>query len=315
MRAWRKEAQRLENLANQFKDYLVPIIPMRSEDVSIVSNAFARVNTGGTSMSEAHLAVALAYGRLPLRESLREVEAHFADLGWAVVNQGALLDLLKLRFDLDVYRADIETLLKHFYKTPRGAAAEDLKAVLTETQDYLERAIDLLADVPVLGDGALPYRYQLLLLAEVLRRLHQGRANGVTDELRTRELRTRAERWFWQTSYTEAFTGATGSTFQLALTDLERCLREGVFRLDGASIRRVGRQRWGAVRVMATTLAAAGRGQARGYGRSGPAPRGPRRPGRPQGAARARRGSFRRLDRGPPRAAEVLAPLAQEQWL
>ncbi len=240
------ESDRLEALANAFKDYPIPLIPMVTDDLSIVTRAFARVNTGGSTMSPAHLAAALAHGRIPLREELATLASEFVDEGWDVLDEGALLDLLKIRFGLDVYRSDIETLLRKL-----GAKTGDsrkLKRVLRGSRRSLRRAIDVLAAVPVLGSQALPYKFQLLVLAEVLRETSND------DE---HEVRERALRWFWQTTFTEAFTGATGSRVRSAKGELLAFLNgEAELSMEGQEVRAVSRQqRWGAVRTLGRTLA------------------------------------------------------------
>lgn len=243
-----READALERLADQFKDYHIPVIPMVSEDISVVTRAFARVNTGGTTMSEAHLAAALAYDRVPLREALADLEEHAAELGWPAIDQGAILNGLKFRFDLDVYRGHIDELLRAL-GTDSGSE-DKLFAELRDYKGWLERAFDVLQAVGLHGSGALPYRYQALLLAEGLRRAqHADR----------QEVERRAERWFWQSTFTEAFTGATGRQLRQALDALVAYL-EGAAPAphDGVAVRVEARhRRWGSVRSAGRMLALA----------------------------------------------------------
>ncbi|MBN2798329.1 MAG: DUF262 domain-containing protein [Deltaproteobacteria bacterium] len=248
-----REAEVLEQVAWAFRDYTVPVVPMLSEELSTVTTAFARVNTGGTPMSEAHLAMALAYGRVPLREELATTASLMQDLGWGVVDEGALLNLLKLRFDLDVYRADIQALLQSIRDS------EHLKAL---GHDLLEDAIAASTSLGlhgVHGGAALPYKYQLLILAEAIRRRS---ADGLAGPLPLDPV----HRWLWQTTLTEWFTGATGKTIRQSLKMLLDMLDGRPSPLEGTAVREMPhQQRWGAVRAMARVLIRCEEARRRGH--------------------------------------------------
>lgn len=100
-----------------------------------------------------------------------------------------------------------------------------------------------------MGGQALPYRFQLLLLADVMR--------GVPPRAMTAAMRAQALRWFWQTTFAEVFTGATGSTIRQQRETLDLSLRSPSRKLplEGQSVERMDRQkRWGAVRTLARLL-------------------------------------------------------------
>lgn len=245
------EATRLEDLANQFKDYPIPVIPMVTEDISVVTRAFARINTGGTKMSEAHLAAALAYAQDHghLRAEFERLEALAAAAGFPTIDQGALLNALKLRFDLDVYRTDIDELLEKIGAVQAGSARA--RSILQDLETSLLQAFDVLRSIKVCGSGSLPYRYQALLLTEALRRT-------LPIDCRL-ALLEKVQTWFWQTTFTEAFTGATGSQLRNALYDLVAWL-EGTASAphDREHVSIAPQQsRWGSVRRIGRTLALA----------------------------------------------------------
>jgi hypothetical protein len=54
-------ALQAESLANRFKDYQIPLVPLVSEDLRLVTDSFVRVNSGGKRMNESHMVRALAY--------------------------------------------------------------------------------------------------------------------------------------------------------------------------------------------------------------------------------------------------------------
>src|SRR6185437_7317855 len=54
-------AKEAENLANIFRDYIIPIVPLVTEELDIVTDAFVRINSQGKSMTEAHMLRALTH--------------------------------------------------------------------------------------------------------------------------------------------------------------------------------------------------------------------------------------------------------------
>jgi hypothetical protein len=244
-------ADRLEDLYHRFKDYAVPVIPLSTDDLDVAIHAFARINSTGQPMSEVDLVVALAYGRTRLRDRLADVASRFAERGWPIVDEAALLDLQKIRFRMDPYRADQQALLGNMGVYEPNADSH-VDALLAESSAALDAAIRALKSVHVRGAGALPYRYQLLVLADALREA------GCIDRTQDHAIREPVERWFWLTTFTELFTGATGRTITDARDELVAVLRgeRSDFALAGAVIRPVARrQRWGAVRTLGRMLA------------------------------------------------------------
>ncbi len=245
-------AERLERISNAFKDYPVPIVPLITEDLTVVTTTFGRINTSGTKMSSSHLVMALAYGSVSIRKVLTPVVERFAASGWPGLDHDLFLAYLKLRFGLDIYNASPTDLLGALVKelakrnTDRDVA---LRELIEESAGWFERAIKVFKGAAVFGSAALPYKYQLILMADALRQL------AVVEV--SESIQQRALYWFWQTTLAEVFTGATGSTIGRHGDELVAYLRGGApLSLDGESIRRVDvHKRWGSVRILARTLA------------------------------------------------------------
>ncbi|MBL8615026.1 MAG: DUF262 domain-containing protein [Deltaproteobacteria bacterium] len=257
-----READAIEALADRFQDYQVPVMRLFTSNVEDVARAFARINSGGTKMTEADLAAALAYRRLPLAQELDALASSLREAGWHDIDRGALLDLLKLRFGLDVYRSELPALLEQL-GAGRGAGADapERRARFNVIIDELSRSVWLavagLQRLGVRGSHALPYRFQLLVLAEALRRYSPpGRLGHLRTQYAMERWLPRVELWFWQTTLLERFTGATGRTIMVALDGLVGVLTGESSPYSGQAVVPSRRhQRFGAVRTRARLLA------------------------------------------------------------
>ncbi len=143
-------ARRLFDMAQRFRDYPLPILPMRSEQLEDVIEAFTRVNRGGTKMSPADLTLALAQthagGSGPgLREALEDFTERYQREGWAKLDASAVLDLLLIRHGLDVYRGDRNRLLTTLFADD-GSGRRTLDGDLEALRGGLDAAFRLLAE-------------------------------------------------------------------------------------------------------------------------------------------------------------------------
>lgn len=206
----RDAAREAERLANVFRDYIIPIVPLVTEDLNVVTDAFVRINSQGKGMSEAHMLRALAYLQIDMDRHFAEVRERLEPLGWAAVDDQVLVNVLKAQLNLDVYASDVRGV---FDKLKADRAPLDRLA------DVLVEAVEFLASIGVRGPGALPYNYQLVTLAALAAEFpRQLGIATVQDTLR---------HWFWLTTYTGFFSGATGSRIREGIQWLGDALRTG----------------------------------------------------------------------------------------
>lgn len=187
-------AEEAERVANVFKDYIIPVVPLVTENLDLVTDAFVRINSQGSAMTEAHMLRALTYLKpdIDTDKAFGRIKEALGPLGFGDVPDQVLVNSLKAIFGLDVYRASVAELNEKL-KTSEDKPLETLKNALVE-------AVTLLRDIGVRGWGALPYAYQLVTLAALA-----ARASGSL-----KERRAALERWFWRTTYAEHYTGQTG---------------------------------------------------------------------------------------------------------
>lgn len=207
----RTGAKEAERLANVFRDYIVPIVPLVTEDLNVVTDAFVRINSQGKSMGEAHMLRALTHlESIDTDKQFARVRRSLRDVGWGGLDDQVLVSVLKAQMGLDVYASDVRGVREELRKDP---------APLSHLPAALDEAIKFLASVGVRGPGALPYTYQLVTLATLAAWL----PGKLTDGLYAKRLRS----WFWRSTYTELYSGVTGSRIREVISELHAAYESG----------------------------------------------------------------------------------------
>ncbi|MDX9722256.1 MAG: DUF262 domain-containing protein [Myxococcota bacterium] len=214
--AWIK---RLEALAANLKDYEIPIIPLVTEDLAQVTKTFQRINSRGTTMSEVHMVAALTWTEhFDINHRLDEERERLARVGWQSLDPQVQLTVVKLLAGLDPMKCSVDDVSQKLRETP---------SLLTHATEALIAAASFLRDCAQLyGPRALPYTWQLALLAEQYARHSEWRSDKqakLFDGSQTFfEVRSALREWFFRTTFTEFFTSATSSVIR----DARRCLKQ-----------------------------------------------------------------------------------------
>lgn len=202
-------ARQAESLANIFKDYIIPVVPLVTEELDTVTDAFVRINSQGKGMSEAHMLRALTHLKATDTERrFAEIRGRLQDRGWGGLDEQVLVNILKAMLGLDVYTAGARRVHELLAKDPKP---------LDALGPAVEEAVDALSEVGVWGPSVLPYAYQLVALATVA-----AESPGLLSKA---DAAKRLEHWFWTTTYTELFTGATGNQIREEIVYLALWLR------------------------------------------------------------------------------------------
>jgi len=238
-RGARDLAKEAERLANVFRDYIIPIIPLVTEEIDVVTDAFVRINSQGKGMTEAHMLRALTYlGEYDTNRAFEEVRARLEPLGWGDLDDQVLVNVLKAVLGLDVYASSVRGIRDHLQQSP-----EPLRYLGT----FVEEAVEVLDKVGIAGPGSLPYAYQLVTLA-TLASLHTGK-------LCTPGFLAHLKDWFWRTTYTEYFSGSTGRRISEGIDQLDRELRGAPpLRTNAVPVKPLTEVRRGTVRSSAFLL-------------------------------------------------------------
>ncbi|RKH95287.1 DUF262 domain-containing protein [Corallococcus sp. AB038B] len=207
-----REAERAEALANAFKDYQIPIIPLVTDDLDVVTDSFVRVNNQGKPMQETHMIRALSYSSMDIREKLNQIRQRLAPLGWSELEDQVFVNTLKARWELDIYKAGPRELNDHLSRSDKNFIFDELEA-------NTRQAVQFLATCGVGGPRSLPYAYQLVAIIEALRRITRHLSPSQKEALRI---------WFWATTYTGYFTGITSNRIRDSIDDLFHILTDNL---------------------------------------------------------------------------------------
>lgn len=199
---------RAESLTNTFKDYNIPMVPIVTDDLDLVTESFQRVNSAGTDMDQVHMVSALTWtGDFDLNERMQEIQEALGQEGWQDLEEKIILNTCKAALGLDVYRSEVKAI--------REALKDDPEVLDRATSLLLAAARFLRESCNVFGPATLPYSFQITLLAEAIR---LGTRN-LQQEL-TPDLIEALQRWFWITTYTEYFAGINSTRLSLEFEHL-----------------------------------------------------------------------------------------------
>ncbi|AUX38130.1 MULTISPECIES: DUF262 domain-containing protein [Sorangium] len=202
-----QEARQLES---RFRSYVVPVVPLVSDDQELVTEAFARVNSYGQDLDEGDMAHALTLRRtFSFNDELAVISEQLSPMGFGGLDRKIIIAALKAMWDLDVYKSGAKGLKLKL-------ESQDGRDLLRAFPEIFAPVAELLRAFGVYGPGSLPYAYQLVALV---------RARHVVGEPGLRQAQPALERWFFWTSYHEHFTGMTSGQLRQEFDRVEALIR------------------------------------------------------------------------------------------
>lgn len=244
-----QEARRLES---RFRDYVVPVVPLVSDDQALVTEAFSRVNSLGQELDEGDMAHAQTLGGgFSFNDELATVTEQLSSLGWEGIERKTLIGALKAIWKLDIYKSGATGLKSKL--DPQG------REQLRRLPETFAPVAQLLQTFGVYGPGSLPYAYQLVALIRAAHELGAERLMHAAERLR---------RWFFWTTYQEHFTGMTSGQLKREFERVEALVR-GEHTLDWVGrpvVTQLSTLRPNAVRSRAAILVMAIAGDRQGGG-------------------------------------------------
>jgi hypothetical protein len=197
--------QRADALAETFRSYKLPVIPVVTDDLASATRTFERINRPGTPMSELHMVRALTWTPdFDLEERLLGVRDRLAEVGWSSLEPELILKVCKAAIGVDINVDSPDESSKRLTANP--SVIDDATNSLLRTAAWLGERCD------VLSPKIVPYRMQIVLLAEVMRLCPM--LHPVTSH--------RLHQWFWYTTYKQDASVFYGSQTNAMMEMLRR---------------------------------------------------------------------------------------------
>ncbi|MFS8066727.1 MAG: DUF262 domain-containing protein [Byssovorax sp.] len=178
-----------DEVADAFRQYKFPTVPVTSDDLELVTRTFKRVNSQHVTMTEVHMVNALTWSpQFDLSERLERMkQGTLAEVGWDELEDQAILRVCKIALDVAVYDDNSEGAGQALKKRP--LVLDEVEQQLCSTAGFLRRHCSIRTP------DLVPYAAQIVLLAAAF----EG-ARKPNEEIE-RHLRD----WLWFTTYTEMF--------------------------------------------------------------------------------------------------------------
>jgi uncharacterized protein with ParB-like and HNH nuclease domain len=199
---------RADDILMSFKNYKVPMIPMKSDDQELVTKSFERINTRGTHMSETHMLNALSYSpNFELLESLKKLQKKYLSEfdEFNEIEQSFILQLAKLQLGYSIYLKDTDKIAKKIND-------DILEKIFLGIKKFLEFTLRRYGSGNI---SVYPYKLQSIGICFAFTNYPNIDEKVLTS-------------WVNVTAYTGAF-GATARNSESALNDFLTYLKSGVF--------------------------------------------------------------------------------------
>jgi Protein of unknown function DUF262 len=216
---------RTDRLANAFRNYKIPVIPIVTNNLEDVTKAFQRINSQGTAMSDVHMVGALTYSPdFDLQSELDDAKQELAEVGWENLDRKYILATVRTFENLEISSPNAEQLSKTLKNKP--SLIKDAVSAIKRAAGFLKER----CNIP--SPAFVPYSYQSVLLADVLRNLPNELPTSISRNL---------ESWFWVTTYTSYFLGARSKEIRTALESVRAIAHGQNFELTNRTPKSVER--------------------------------------------------------------------------
>lgn len=184
---------RAERLLRSFKDYKMAVVKIGDMSLEEVAPIFERINSTGRKLTMVDLMMAATWSNgFDLSNAIKSIIGLCDDEGFRGISDTTVLRSIAASANFGLNKEDIQRL--------RSLKPDQLRAATKLCSSSLLAAVRFLRQrTPVTDMSYLPYALQLAHLAEFFR-LSPMPAPAQLDEL---------ERWFWFTSSTMYFAGAS----------------------------------------------------------------------------------------------------------
>lgn len=195
------------DLASRFKDYKIPLLSINTDDLSIATSTFQRVNTQGAKMSDFHMIHALTWTNdFDLQDELQSLKSEIlSPILWESIDDEIILKVCKGLHSLNLYKTEPKAISKLIRDEPR---------LLERAVFCVKQAAKILkTNMGIATPDFVPYAFQIIFLSIAC---ETEINNEIENDL--------IENWLWFTTYTEAFSGMSDDKVKRALSDFLKML-------------------------------------------------------------------------------------------
>jgi hypothetical protein len=184
-------AANARELFDRFKDYKVATVTLGDMALADVAPIFERINSTGTRLTIVDLMRAATWSPdFDLVDAIDSIREALGAKAFEGIERKAILRNLSAAVGGAFTVESIDDL--------RKSATEDLKTAVAATEQGYKQAVDFLSThIRIPSASVVPYSNQIVVLAEILRRLSMPNAPQWAA----------IERWFWRTGISGYFSG------------------------------------------------------------------------------------------------------------
>lgn len=157
----REHANRARALRSAFMDYLIPVVPLVTDDIETVTLTFKRINSGGTPMKESDMLRALAWTEtFDLSDHMARAREPLQPLGWGEAEDDTLMKVIAMVANQDATRVDVERLAAAIVCDP--SVVQRAGVLLASAAEVFRKVLGIKTP------KALPYQQVLIFTARAL---------------------------------------------------------------------------------------------------------------------------------------------------
>jgi hypothetical protein len=199
--------QEAEQISQRVKSYKIALSHLVGGDLNQAVEVFSRINQSGQKITSDQMVSALTFKhgeQVTLAERIDRIVTQIADLGFGEPRRETVFrTVLAIAGEQDVMSPDWSAVVRRVDGRV-AKAAEDTAQAMTAATGFLKQQIR----VPLFR--YLPYAHQLMLLTVFF--YHQRNPSAAQLAV--------LRRWFWRTSWTEAFASANSTGVRKALDEM-----------------------------------------------------------------------------------------------
>lgn len=205
-------------LQEVFMNYEVPLVTVFNGDIEEVSVIFERINSTGKTLTVFDLMVAATWAEnFDLRDEIKLLQEELSAKNYGKLDEITLLKCICVVITGSQNRKSIFNLRD---KT------DEIKALLYKIKYGLFRAVDfLVTELSVTSDAFLPYDFQIVLLTYFFAKV----------SIPTPQVLIVIKKWFWRSSFTERYQGATETLLEKDINDCSKLINgitDDIFQIE-----------------------------------------------------------------------------------